>query len=328
MNTEQVTATAEPLALAIERDIDLDRVPVLVKPRMPADSVLVRAHDDTTGIALLIELAIKHGRPIDELIAAQREIMAMRAVQEFNRAMDGFRGEVTPIPKARWANMQGRNSETPWGYSYAPLDVIDVHIAPLCRKYGLSHRWNMMPPGASVVNYIETQCIVRHVGGHSETSSFYTPAGVNDKITAAQNIAASNTFNKRQSLIMAYGLSQTDNFDNETLLRETNQAPPAKAIVPPRPRTQPQTGQGSATPGGQVSTGASQAGNVGTGQPARPVGAVRLASEKQCGLIKVRADRAGVAESDLIRKFNLENLDTIPGAQVDAILEYIAKIAP
>lgn len=323
-------STIEQVATVAETVVELEpapfNAPAVAKPRVPADSVLVRAHDDTTGIALLIELAIKHGRPIDELIAAQREIMAMRAVQEFNRAMDGFRGEVTPIPKARWANMTGRNAETQWGFSYAPLDVIDVHIAPLCRKYGLSHRWNMMPPGASVASYIETQCIVRHVGGHSETSSFYTPAGVNDKISASQNIAASNTFNKRQALIMAYGLSQTDNFDDETLLRETNQAPPAKAIATPRSRSAP-TSQGASTQG-NVGAGTSQAGNESRGEPARPAGAVRLASEKQCNLIKARADRAGVAESDLIRRFNLESLDTVPGASVDAILEYIAKVAP
>ena len=323
-------STIEQVATVAETVVELEpapfNAPAVAKPRVPADSVLVRAHDDTTGIALLIELAIKHGRPIDELIAAQREIMAMRAVQEFNRAMDGFRGEVTPIPKARWANMTGRNAETQWGFSYAPLDVIDVHIAPLCRKYGLSHRWNMMPPGASVASYIETQCIVRHVGGHSETSSFYTPAGVNDKISASQNIAASNTFNKRQALIMAYGLSQTDNFDDETLLRETNQAPPAKAIATPRSRSAP-TSQGASTQG-NVGAGTSQAGNESRGEPARPAGAVRLASEKQCNLIKARADRAGVAESDLIRRFNLESLDTVPGASVDAILEYISKVAP
>lgn len=325
MNTiEQVAAVAEA---AVELEPAPFNAPAVAKPRVPADSVLVRAHDDTTGIALLIELAIKHGRPIDELIAAQREIMAMRAVQEFNRAMDGFRGEVTPIPKARWANMQGRNNDTAWGFSYAPLDVIDVHISPLCKKYQLSHRWNMLPPGASVVGYIETQCIVRHVGGHSETTSFYTPAGVNDKISASQNIAASNTFNKRQALIMAYGLSQTDNFDDETLLRETNQAPPAKAIAPPRSRSAP-TGQGSSTPGGTVGAGTSQAGNESRGEPARAAGVVRMASDKQCGLIKMRADRAGVAESDLIRKFKLESLDAVPGGQVDAILEYIAKVAP
>lgn len=320
---EQVTTVAETV---VELEPAPFNAPAVAKPRVPADSVLVRAHDDTTGIALLIELAIKHGRPIDELIAAQREIMAMRAVQEFNRAMDGFRGEVTPIPKARWANMQGRNSDTPWGFSYAPLDVIDVHISPLCKKYQLSHRWNMLPPGASVVGYIETQCIVRHVGGHSETSSFYTPAGVNDKISASQNIAASNTFNKRQALIMAYGLSQTDNFDDETLLRETNQAPPAKAIATPRSRSAP-TSQGASTQG-NVGAGTSQAGNESRGEPARAAGVVRMASDKQCGLIKMRADRAGVAESDLIRKFKLESLDAVPGGQVDAILEYIAKVAP
>lgn len=324
MNTiEQVTTVAETV---VELEPAPFNAPAVAKPRIPADSVLVRASDDATGIALLIELAIKMGRPLDELIAAQREIMAMRAVQEFNRAMDGFRGEVTPIPKARWANMQGKNNDTPWGFSYAPLDVIDVHIAPLCKKYQLSHRWNMMPPGASVVNYIETQCIVRHVGGHSETSSFYTPAGDNGRISASQNIAASNTFNKRQALIMAYGLSQTDNFDDETLLRETNQAPPAKAIATPRSRSAP-TSQGASTQG-NVGAGTSQAGNESHGQPARPAGAVRLASEKQCNLIKARADRAGVAESDLIRRFNLESLDTVPGGQVDAILEYIAKVAP
>jgi hypothetical protein len=323
MNTlEQTEAPAVALIDAAEvhplRVLDLDRA----KPRLPADSVLVRASDDATGIALLIELAIKMGRPLDELIAAQERIMGMRSVQEFNRAMDGFRGEVTPIPKARWANMQGKNNDTPWGFSYAPLDVIDVHIAPLCKKYQLSHRWNMLPPGASVANYIETQCIVRHVGGHSETTSFYTPSGTNGQISAGQNIAASNTFNKRQALIMAYGLSQTDNFDDETLLRETNQQPPAKAVTPPRRREPaPQDAQRE-RPAQTEQRPAQQA-------DTRTAGAgVRLASEKQCNLIKVRADRAGVAEADLLRRFNLDSLDAVPGASVDAILEFISKVAP
>ena len=77
-----------------------------------------------------------------------------------------------------------------------------------------------------------------------------------------------------------------------------------------------------------MSAGTSQAGNESRGEPARPAGAVRLASEKQCNLIKMRADRAGVAEADLMRRFNLDSLDAVPGGQVDAILEFIAKVAP
>jgi len=314
MNTiEQVAAVAEA---AVELEPAPFSAPAVAKPRVPADSVLVRAHDDTTGIALLIELAIKHGRPISELLDAQERIMAMRARQQYVAAMQEFRGKCPPVPKAKFANMGT------WGFTYAPLDVVDEHIRPYCREFGFVHHWDQVPPAPDAPSIVGVKCIITHAGGHSESATFWAPKGVNNAISGQQNVAVGNTFGERQSMIMAYGLTCTDNFDDEALLAALNTTmKPAEAafkkVDPPRSRSQ-----------GETKPAAQSAQAHSAQQEPRAAGVVRMASDKQCGLIKMRADRAGVAESDLIRKFKLESLDAVPGGQVDAILEYIAKVAP
>jgi len=322
MNTlEQTEAPTVALIESAEvhplRVLDLDRA----KPRLPADSVLVRASDDATGIALLIELAIKMGQPISELLDAQERIMAIRARQQYVGAMQEFRGDCPPVPKAKFANMGT------WGFTYAPLDVVDEHIRPYCRKYGFVHHWDQIPPAPDLPSIVGVKCIITHAGGHSESATFWAPKGVNNAISGGQNVAVGNTFGERQSLIMAYGLTSTDNFDDEALLAAMNTGmKPAEAafkkVEPPRRREPAAQDAQRERPAQAEQRPAQQAGT-------RTAGAgVRLASEKQCNLIKVRADRAGVAEADLLRRFNLDSLDAVPGASVDAILEFISKVAP
>lgn len=286
------------------------------KPRIPANSVLASARDEVAGIGLLIELALQHGRPIAELTDALKTILDLRARQQFAAAMHAFRAEVPPVPKAKWANMQGKNSAVAWGFSYAPLPVIDEHIKPYCEKHGLSYSWDQDRP---VDGILATRCIVRHSGGHQETTTFYGAPTANDAISASQRIAATNSFNMRQALVMALGLSTTDNFDDEELLARMAAPPPAKPGVqsPGRRADAPPPATRPATQAHCLSA-----------EPRPAQTAVRLASEKQCAMIKGRADRAGVAERDLERRFKLDSLDAIPSASVDAILEYISQAQP
>lgn len=286
------------------------------KPRLPASSVLVTASDEVTGLARLIELAIQHGRPVDELTRAFEQVLALRARQQFAQALHAFAGEVTPVPKTKWANMTGRNADQEWGFAFAPLPVIDEHIKPICQKHGLSYAWAQDRPDAQGV--FAVWCIVRHSGGHEERTPFYSSIGTNPKLSGPQNTAGGNSFAMRQSLVMAFGLSQTDNFDDEELLAKMHAPPTAKPrsslqtpqrrqdapAAPARPQTAPSAAPAAAAPGG------------------------RLASDKQCAMIKRRADRAGVGETDLLKRFRLDSLDRIPSDQVDPILEYINRAQP
>lgn len=291
--------------------------PIHSKPRLPASSVLVSASDEVTGLARLIELAIQHGRPVEELTKAFKEVLAMRARQQFAAAMHAFRAEVTPVPKAKWANMTGRNSDVEWGFAFAPLPIIDEHIQPLCDKHGLSYSWKQDRPDAQGV--FATWCILRHLGGHEELTPFWSSIGSNAKLSQPQNVAGGNSFAMRQSLVMALGLSQTDNFDDEELLARMHAQPTAK---PTGGLQTPQRRQDAPTTAARPATTAPA-----TSAPPAAAG-VRMASEKQCNMIKGRADRAGVGELDLLKRFKLDSLDRIPSASVDPILEYINRAQP
>ena len=289
--------------------------PVPVKPKLPADSALVRASSETTGIAILIEKAIESGRPVAELVQALEKALEIQARQQFSQAMHQFRANMPAVPKARWANMEKRDGSGSWGFAYAPLDVIEEYARPVLQACGLSYRWIQEPPQGSIVCTI---CIVRHVGGHEERTPYYSPIGDNKAISGAQNWAVANSFNKRQSLIAALGIVTTDYFDDEEALaraREANKGATAKAIrdevQPPRrkPDAEPQQRPAQAAP-----------------RPApAPVG--EFASERQIESIRRRADYVGIGEAEVCRRFELEAFAKIPRAKVNEILAYLEKLA-
>lgn len=285
------------------------------KPRMRADSILVRASDEVTGLALLAEQAIAAGRPLDEIMRAMERAMEIKQRQQFSAAMHQFRGAMPAVPKAKWATIKTKDGGE-WGYAYAPLDVIEEYARPVLHANGLSYRWVQEPPADGLIC---TVCIVRHVGGHEERTPYWSPKGDNQKITAAQNWAASNSFNKRQSLIAALGIVATDYFDDEEALaraREANAGPSAQKIKAPQRREDAQR------PAAQQ-----QARPVEREQPRPPSEAqAGQASAGQCAAIRRRADAAGIGESELARRFDLPDLDHVPSARVNEILGYLSRL--
>ena len=319
--SETETTTAEQVLGDIQEGVTRPLAEFHGKPRIPADSILVRASSETTGIALLIEKAIESGRDVRELVDAFKEALAIQARQQFASAMHAFRAECPPIPKARWAEMTGRNSDYAWGFSYAPLDVIDEVTRPILGRHGLSYRFVQEKPEGGLIPVV---CVVRHVGGHEERTPYWAAMGTNDKISQAQNMAAGNTFAKRQALVAALGLVTTDNFDNEealALLRGVNGPAPAKAV---RESIQPPRRRADAPPPQRASEPARESRKATTFVPAAGPG---MASDAQVRMIKGRADRAGISEAELARRFELQTIDQIPRGKVDAILDYLANLA-
>lgn len=302
--------------------------PVPVKPKIPADSVLVRASSETTGIALLIEKAIETGRPIAELVQSFEKALEIQARQQFAVAMDAFRRECPAIPKARWANMTGRDSDQSWGFSYAPIEVIDEVIRPILGRHGLTYRFVQDKPPAD--GLICTECVVRHVGGHEERTPSWAVVGNNQKISASQNLAVGDSFARRRALTAAFGLVTTDNFDNEealAMMQAANRPPPAKAA---REAIQPPRRKPDATPRVQSEPNAWGAPRSGaatfTPRPASE-SAGEFASDRQVESIRRRADYVGISEFEVCRRFELEAFAKIPRAKVNEILAYLEKLA-
>lgn len=317
----QATQVLEGEVLASEIEAPPVSAPAVVhKPRVRADSVAVRASDPLVGIGILIEKAIEAGRPIAELVDALKAAQEMKARQDFARAMFQFRRDCPPIPRARWVDMTGRNAEYAWGFSYAPLDVIDEVIRPILGRYHLSYSFDQGPPDQGL---IPTYAIIRHEGGHSERAVFYGPKGDNPKLSGGQNNAAGNSFNKRQALISALGLVTSDNFDNEqalAMMQGVNGQAPAQAVKaaikqPQRRESAPRQYDGKPMPTAPPRE-----------QPASQPPAGEFVSERQLEVLRRRVDLAGIGEAELCRRFEVAALEQLPRAKVNPVLEYLEKL--
>lgn len=321
--SEIETATEAPLAGAVLEPARVHELEVVgSKPRVRADSVAVRAADPLIGIGILIEKAIEAGRPIAELVDALKAAQEMKARQDYARAMFQFRRDCPPIPRARWVDMTGKNADYAWGFSYAPLDVIDEVVRPILGCYGLSYSFDQGPPDQGL---IPTYAIVRHEGGHSERAVFYGPRGDNPKLSGGQNNAAGNSFNKRQALISVLGLVTTDNFDNEqalTMMQGVNGQPPAQAVK--QSIKQPQRRQDAAAP--RQYDAKPMPTTPPREQPASQPPAGEFVSDRQLEVLRRRIDLAGIGEAELCRRFEVPALEQLPRAKVNPVLEYLAKL--
>jgi hypothetical protein len=261
------------------------------KKNLTADTmpIVLKAKNDVMGIGLLIEKAIELGRPVMELVELQKEAMQIRAVQNFNIGRQMFTSELTPCPKTKTATMPGKGDRNGWSYQFAPLEAIEEHIKPICLKFGFSYSFTMRPP---VDGWIVTICTLYHIDGHSIEGEFWAPVGNNAAISGMQNVAATNSFCKRQALSAILGMSFSEGMDNENAL-------------PRQTLAQAEDGQ--------------QRSNVTEMKP-RPDSP---ASEKQIGLIKFRISKSSVDEERLCHEFKVDCLESILRTQVDGVLAWI-----
>lgn len=173
---------------------------------VPKPQSLAAYDPSLSGVDLngLFAEAVKQGSAMEvikELRAMESEFHSRTAKAKFDAAMSGFQSECPIILKEK--GVPDRSGKA--AFFFAPLEVIEVQIRPLLRKHGFSHTFDT--DTSSAQGWVIAKCIVKHQGGHSETSTAKFPLGTKTQIMSdTQQFAAALTFANRRALQNAYGL--------------------------------------------------------------------------------------------------------------------------
>lgn len=180
-----------------------------------ADAIEVQAEtmpvkrEATSQVTALVELAINKNVPVEileRLVALKERVEERDARKAFFDALAKFQEECPEIPKSRHVGFVTR-SGVRVDYDYAPLDEIARVIRPYLKANGLSYSWNVHTDNGKVLN---VSCVLRHIDGHEERSSFPVPVATDGKMSDAQANGAALTYGKRQSLLAVLGLTTAE----------------------------------------------------------------------------------------------------------------------
>lgn len=157
----------------------------------------------------LLKLAITEKMDVgglEKLLSLHERVADRAAAKAFGEALARFQQECPQITKSSKATIKSRATGAGYSYNYADLDHIVKIVRPVCFTNGLSFTWD----GETDGNKIKATCVLRHVDGHSESSSFECPTGTSAGMSEQQKVAAANSFARRQSLVQVLGLTLTD----------------------------------------------------------------------------------------------------------------------
>lgn len=226
-----------------------------MNPNEPAQGLVEAAprqlHEPSaqvSNVGNLLQLAIQSGIGADQLerlVALQEHVMEKQAKDEFFRAMAGFHSECPVVGKNRTAKVRSRKGEeSSYSYGYADLAMVAETIRPLCEKYGFSYSFQQR----FEKSIVETICVVRHEGGHSESTTFAGPSDNESGQSAMQKVIGATTSARRLALVLAFGLSIGEDMDGRGNLPDEQPNPNRNQNAPstqprgkrPEPVTPPQ----------------------------------------------------------------------------------------
>jgi len=158
------------------------------------------------SVETIITQAIEKGVALDQMerfLDMRDRVLKEQARAAFVQAMAQFQAECPVIEKTK--KVLNKNSTTT-RYVYAPIDSIVKQIQKPVANAQLSYRFEVnQEPGK-----IKAVCLVTHVLGHTESSSFEVPITNSEYMTNVQSVAAAMTFAKRYALLNALGISTGD----------------------------------------------------------------------------------------------------------------------
>lgn len=152
-----------------------------------------------------------------QLMELQERAERRSAVASFIQAKTAFQMECPEIRKAKTAEIATKSGAR-FSYTYAPLEVITRTILPVLAKHGLTYSWGNAEYTAQGKILI-VPCVLRHVAGHEEVSSFPVPVDQGGRMSDAQAMGGALTYGRRQSLIAVLGLTTADE-DTDAAKRE------------------------------------------------------------------------------------------------------------
>lgn len=166
----------------------------------------VKIQPQDNSVEKLISEAIKAGASIETLeriFSLREKVKAEQAKEAFVAATAKFQSEVPMIQKTKKVmNKDGRTVR----YQYAPIESIVQQIKKPLVANGLSYRFETAQEGG----LIKATCILTHLLGHSEQSTFEVMVDSDGFMTAPQKSASALTFAKRYALCNVTGVSTGD----------------------------------------------------------------------------------------------------------------------
>ena len=161
--------------------------------------------EESKAINGFISEAIAKGLPVEtmeKLFNLRERAKSEFAREEFMKSMANFQKVCPVIEKKK--EVKGKNGEI--RYKYAPLDSIVEQVKKPLGENLLSYDFTT----EDLKDFLNVTCTVTHVYGHSKSSSFKIPIGVESFMTDAQKYGARLTFAKRYAFCNAFGILTSD----------------------------------------------------------------------------------------------------------------------
>ncbi len=161
---------------------------------------------------------------MERLLAMAEKMQAIKAKQEFDKAMATFQAQCPAIKKDKEVIVGGKVA-----YKYAPIDSIVSQVKNYLQQNGFSYSTNMELLETGVKVFVK----VTHIAGHSEVTEMNVPLGTKTNLmSASQQVAAAQTFAKRYAFLNAFGIMTGDeDNDGANLPKDLNH--PANGQFPP-----------------------------------------------------------------------------------------------
>lgn len=142
---------------------------------------------------------------LERLVTLQERVMERDARAAFFAALAAFQEECPPIQKTR-KSKETSEAGRQQGYAWAPLDEIAKTIRPVLAKHGLSYNWSEKLEGQALA----VTCHLRHLDGHSESSTFTCPTTTKFGMSDQQKVGSAGQYGRRYSLVNVLGITTTD----------------------------------------------------------------------------------------------------------------------
>lgn len=172
--------------------------------------------DSVVNLSELFKQAIEKNASVEtleRLMKIRQEIKNETAKEVFNTELNALQEEIPVIEP----DCEVKNPDGSVRYRYASLRRIMEVIQPLLSKHGFSVSFETDKTEKGEVKVI---CILRHILGHSEKSSFIIPMETSKYMSDIQKMGSTLTYAKRYALNSMLNITTSDDSDNDGIEAE------------------------------------------------------------------------------------------------------------
>lgn len=196
------------------------------------------------SVQQMLATAVEKNMPVESLerlVLLFEHMKAAGAKAAYVQAMSEFQGACPPIKKTRAVHSKDGSLR----YRFAAYEDIKAIIQPYLHEYGLTIKFE--PTFEAQPPAMQMKCIVTHVDGHSEESTFRSPMEGAPGMSAMQVSASAQSYAKRYALIAALDL-RIEGEDDDA-------APPPPRRISAQPSAPQPTPSRTPPPGQPVNRG-------------------------------------------------------------------------